>query len=243
MARQPATERTEPRISVNDLALFMVSSETARIGIIRRAKFPQAPPIIRYRDARRSICAYLADQNRSVNHLLVVEDTLRQRIDDPSTSPLMRDDAAHSIDVLHAVQGMQNRLAGYDFRVAPTQQAPLHLGGVTVSVRADLLVHGASRGVEQIGSALLRMTMDDADSEVARDRRRNMGLYAATLARLHTDQNITTNRDPANRLCMSIDIQHGEVFVAPNSNTRRTNDLGSACQMIAAIWPTITNSN
>ena len=230
-------------MSVNDLALFMVSSETARIGIIRRSKFPQTPPIIRYRDARAAVCAYLTDATRSVNHLMVAEQMLRQRIDDPSTSPLMRDDAAHSIDVLHAIQGMQNQLAGYDFHTAPAQQNALQLGGMTVSVRADMLVHGASRGVEQIGSAVLRMTMDDADSEVARNRRRNMGLYAATLARLHTDQNIGTNRTPVNRLCMSIDIQHGEVFVAPNSNTRRTNDLGSACQMIAAIWPTITNSN
>ncbi len=64
-----------------------------------------------------------------------------------------------------------------------------------------------------------------------------MGLYVATMVRLHVDQNIQSNRQPANRLCMSIDVQHGEVFVAPNSNTRRVNDLTAACQMIAPLWP------
>lgn len=241
MARQPARERAEPRISANDLALYMVSSDTARMGIIRRAKFPQTPPIIRYRDARAAICSYLADPVRALDHLTAAEGMLRQKIDDPATGSLLRDDAEHSIDVLHAVQQMRNQLGGYDFHAAPAQQSKLQLGGVEVSVRADLLVQGSARGVEQIGSAILRMTMDDAGNDVARERRRNMGLYVATLARLQTDQNIQSNRNPVNRLCMSIDIQHGEVFVAPNSNTRRTNDLENACRMIRAIWPTLSN--
>jgi hypothetical protein len=35
---------------------------------------------------------------------------------------------------------------------------------------------------------------------------------------------------------MSIDVQHGEVFTAPDSNTRRMNDLENACRFIAALW-------
>jgi hypothetical protein len=68
-----------------------------------------------------------------------------------------------------------------------------------------------------------------------------MGLYVATLARLHVDQHIaaSTNRAVANRLCMSIDVQHGEVFQAPDSNTRRMNDVENACRFIAALWPTV----
>lgn len=86
---------------------------------------------------------------------------------------------------------------------------------------------------------MLRMTMDDADSEAARERRRNMGLYVATLGRMHVEQNLQAGRAPANRLCLSIDIQHGEVFSAPNANTRRMNDIENVCRVIAALWPTI----
>jgi hypothetical protein len=93
--------------------------------------------------------------------------------------------------------------------------------------------------VPQVGGAVLRMTQDDADSEVARSRRRDMGLYIATLARLHVDQNIQSARDVNNRLCMSIDVQRGECFQAPDANTRRMNDIENACRFIAALWPTV----
>ena len=132
---------------------------------------------------------------------------------------------------------MRNHLAIFDFVSAPQTQGLLRLAGVEVSARADMLVHGDSRnGVPQIGAAILRLTQDDAESDTARSRRRDMGLYVATLALLQTDQNISSARAVANRLCMSIDIQHGEVFQAPDSNTRRMNDLENACRFIAAMW-------
>jgi hypothetical protein len=215
----------------------MVSSETARLGIIRRAKYPQMPPIIRYRDARGPICTYLSDLNRNVNPLVAAEQIFRQRSEDPAESTLRQDDARLSIEVLHAIQRMANQLGAYQFVAAPTDQPRLNLADVGVSVRADLLVHGTGRGgQEQIGGAVLRMTQDDADTEPARARRREMGLYVATLSRLHVDQNLPSNRAVANRLCMSIDVQHGELFQAPESNTRRMNDLESACRFIAAMW-------
>jgi len=239
MARSPAPARATPRISVNDLALYMVSSDTARMGIIRRAKNPQVPPIIRYRDVRPTICQYLSDPNRPVNRLVDAEEMFQQRIDDPATGDLLRDDARHSIEVLHAIQGMRNQLGAFDFNAAPRDQAKLIIAGVEVSVRADLLVHGSVRGIDQIGAAILRMTMDDAGTDAARQKRRDMGLYVATISRMHVDQNIPGNRQAANRLCMSIDIQHGEVFAAPDANTRRMNDIENVCRVIAALWPTI----
>jgi hypothetical protein len=80
------------------------------------------------------------------------------------------------------------------------------------------------------------MTQDDAATEAARAQRREMGTYVATLARMHAGQNLPTNRTTASRLCMSIDVQHGEIFQAPDAIVRRTNDLESACRTIAAIW-------
>ncbi|NTJ66021.1 hypothetical protein G6M50_14860 [Agrobacterium rhizogenes] len=235
----PVSNRTQPRISANDLALYMVSSDTARMGILRRAKTPQKPPIIRYKDARAPICTYLIDPARNRRPLVTAEEMLRQRMDDSATSPLLRDDASHSIEVLHSIQQMHNQLGTLDFHPAPRDQEKLIIAGVEVSVRADLLVFGSVRTEEQIGAAVLRMTMDDADTEAARERRRNMGLYVATLARLHVDQNIASNRVSSNRLCLSIDVQHGEIFAAPNANTRRTNDIENVCRMIAAVWPSL----
>lgn len=221
---------------MNDLALFMVSSTTGQLGIVKRAKSPQTPPIIRYKDARPAIVTHLTDPGRNVNPLISAEQMLQQRTADMAESSLRQDDAKKSIEVIHAVRGMHNQLATYEFIAAPHKQEKLVISGVEVSVYADMLVKGTSKGIDQIGAAVLRMTQDDATTSAAIEKRKNMGLYVATLARLHVDQNIASNRAPANRLCMSIDIQHGEVFVAPNSNARRIADLTAACQMIAALW-------
>lgn len=216
----------------------MVSSDTARLGIIRRAAEPQTYVTTRYKDARTAIKTFLADQGRRVNPLIDAEQMFEQRADDPAESALRQDDARQSIEAIHAVQSLANQLASYSFVKAPNSQPKLVISGVEVSVRADLWVHGASRGVEQIGGALLRLTQDDAETPTAIAKRREMGLHVATLMRMHIDQNNPlTNRAPVNRLCMSIDVRHGQVFVAPNANTRRMNDITAACAMIAAIWP------
>jgi hypothetical protein len=162
-----------------------------------------------------------------------------QRSQDPSETSLRQDDARHSIEVLHAIQAMANQLAGFDFHAAPQNQPTLSMADVEISVRADLLVYGAVRNREQIGAAVLRMTQDDADTDAARSRRQDMGCYVATLARLHLEANIESNREPTNRLCLSIDVQHGEAFACPNANTRRRNDLENACRFVAAMWAMI----
>lgn len=235
MALSPAT-RAEPRITVNHLAQFMVSSDTARVGIITRAKTPSTPTLIRYKDVRPVVCSFLADQNRSTRILAEAEQLFNQRAADPALSSLRQDDANNSIEVVRSLHRMANQLAQFSFEPAPRRQNPLVIAGVTISARADLISGGASRGARRSGAAILRLTQDDADTDAARERRREMGLYVATIAALHADQNLTLESDLDNRLCMSIDVQHREVFRAPASNTRRMNNIESACRFIASMW-------
>jgi len=237
MATPAAKTAAEPRISVNDLALYMVSSDTARLSIIKRSKYPQKPPMIRYARIREPIRVYLSDPIRNVNPLVAAEQMLVQLSSDSSQKPLVREDAKLSIEVLHALQGMANKLGPLDFHLAPARQGKLLISGVTVSAHADLLVHGTSKGEDQFGAAILRMTQDDAETEAAKSKRKEMGQYVAAIASLHAEQNLESDRAPANRLSMSIDVQHGEIFPATNSNTRRISNIQSACTMIAALWP------
>jgi hypothetical protein len=218
----------------------MVSTHTAQMGIIKRSKFPNVPPLIRYKDVRPIVCGYLTDLHRDVQALVIAENMFGQRAEDGSQSTLRQDDARQSIEVLRSLQGMSNRLASIRFTAAPKDQPHLNLSGVDVSARLDLFAHGASRNVEQVGGAILRLTQDDADTEVAAGKRREMGAYVATIARMHTERNMTLDVPVAARLCMSIDIRHGDTFLAPPGNARRITDIENACRMIAAVWPTIT---
>jgi hypothetical protein len=222
-------------MSINDLALYMVSSDTGRMGIIRRAKVPSTPPLIRYKDVRAVVRAYLSDINRPVNLLVDAEETFNQRASDSAMSSLKQDDAKNSIEVLHAIQRMSNQLSAFQFSPAPHRQPKLNLANVEISTQVDLTVSGMIRREQYSGVAILRMTQADTDTETARTKRREMGLYVATLARLHSDQNLGLE-SISNRFCMSIDVQQGELFRAPNSNTRRMNDLENACRFIASIW-------
>lgn len=182
------------------------------------------------------IADYLCDPIRRASRLTDGEEIFRQKIDDPTLGPMIHDDARRSLEVIAAVHRMANQLAAFDFHKAPSSQPKLALGGVEISTKLDLMVHGAHRGKDQIGGAVLRMTQDDAATDEAKAKRREMGLFAATLTRLHVEQNFGMSRQPAGRLCMSIDVQHGEVFFAPAAASRRISDLENACISIAALW-------
>ncbi|MBY6056758.1 hypothetical protein [Leisingera daeponensis] len=208
----------------------MIASETTKQSIIRRNYDPQPFIVTRYQDARQAIKAYLSDISRRQKPLNHAVSMFEQRTADPAESDLRQDDARQSIEVLTALRGMDNKLARYLFHEAPHSQPKLLLSGVEVSVRADLWIYGEHRGEEQIGAAVFRMTQD------AGGRREDMGKYVATLLRMHLDQNNPTDRAPANRLCMAVDVRQGDVFTAPASNSRRMNDLEAACRVINALW-------
>ena len=172
--------------------------------------------------------------------LVIAENTFSQRAQDSSQSTLRQDDARQSIEVIRSMQGMTNQLASIRFSAAPREQPTLSVSGVELAVRLDLFAHGASRGTEQIGGAVLRLTQDDADTDLAKAKRKEMGTYVAAIARMHMERNFTPAAQIINRLCMSIDIRHGEMFPAPISSTRRIADIENACRFIAALWPSIT---
>lgn len=94
-----------PRISVNDLANFMVSSDTARKSIVKRAREPKKEFIVtRYSAARAPICKFLVDANHDPEVLREAERELSLRAVDANLGPMLRDDARKSIGVLREVQ-------------------------------------------------------------------------------------------------------------------------------------------
>lgn len=209
----------------------MVASSTSQLGIIKRAADPKPFVVPRYQEARSVLKTYLSDISRRENPLHAAADMFLQKSTDQALSDLKQDDARQSIEVVNAMLGMRNQLSGYQFHPAPNEQPKLILSGVEVSVRSDLWVHGEKKGEPEIGGAILRMTQDDSNA-----KREEMGKYVATLIRMHLDAHNHTNRKPVNRLCMSIDVRNGSVFVAPNANARRINDLEAACKMIHSMW-------
>ena len=225
-----------PRISANDLARYMVASETGKLGIIRRSRESVTATRIRYTAVRPPLRSFLADQNRPKSIIHTTRQMFEQRADDASLKDFAREDAKLSIDVLDAFMRMQNQLGGIDFAPAPLRQKKLELSGVAVSVNVDLLTMRTKGSEDQVGGALFRLTKADDETEAAATKRREIGVYAATLVQMQVRQHLAGNRKTHHAICMSIDVQCEEVIVAPRTYSQRAQNLENACRFIAAMW-------
>jgi hypothetical protein len=76
--------RPNPRISANELARYMVASQTGQIGIIRRARESGSAQRIRYSEARQELRGYLCDLGRTTRKLAAIRNRFEQMADDPA---------------------------------------------------------------------------------------------------------------------------------------------------------------
>lgn len=224
-------------MTANELARFMVSGDTGRVGIVRRARESGTAPRARYKDVRSALRNALTDAPGERRILAEAQTMLEQRADDSAVSAFRRDDAAKSLEVINAYREMRNSLAGYDYVMPPPRQPSLNISGVEVSVTLDLLIHRMNGETQEIGGVLFRLTTPDEDeTDNAAAKRRNMGTYAATLVRMQVAENFAGNRSPAYPICWSVDVQCREVHVAPRTFAKRVQAIENACLTIAAMW-------
>lgn len=224
-------------MSANELARYMVATDTGKIGIIRRARESGTPVRTRYKDARTAIREALCAPANEKRIIAAARDALEQRADDPALSDFARDDAEKSAEALTAFANLRNQLAGHNFIEAPAKQPKLILAGVEISVHCDVLIERTYRGVDQRGAALLRLTKPEEDeTETASDKRREVGQFAATLVHMHLARSLAGNKTPYHGLCWSIDVQNGDVHAAPRTYLSRATNLENACRFIAAMW-------
>lgn len=232
-------EHKSPRISANDLAQYMVSSTTMQMSIIRRNKFPPAYIVTRYQDVRKGLVDYLSSVDRDPAILAQLRGIFEAIKNDPNTPTSKAEDALLSIAVLKSFEAANNALGlgAISFSPVGTKLKPLMLEGVRVSAPLDLLVSRQIKGEPHGGGAILRLAKAD-DSEPAKQKRDEMGQFAATIIRMQIEAKKPSGLPVHPTLCMSIDVQHNKKYAA-GSAVRRINDLKAACGMIAAVWPSV----
>ena len=172
------SQRDHPRLSINELAEYMVATDRRRSTILRDAKFPKSFITTQYREARLAICKYLFDPIRSISILSDTETKLHQIITDTSSSSYLIDRAQRQIQCLKAVQAIQS-LPQYSFIRPTNDRKTIDINGVGVSVQLDLIV--VSPRDDKYGGAILRLTKDDTRSDVSKQRREEMGTLVAVL--------------------------------------------------------------
>lgn len=226
--------RAEPQISANDLALYLVSSDVGKLGIIRRNKYPSKHIVSPYQDCKRIITRFLADEARDRDALVAGIEQFEQAIEESSTIPSKREDARRSIAAINAVLTGYNQLelGKITFRLAPRLN-PLLINGVRVSTNLDLLTSATSRGVDQQGGTILRLTQADES-----DKRDEMGAFTATLAFMQVEDKRPGSGEPTAKICLAIDIQNKAKYEARAGSRRRAN-IEAACTMIKSVWQSV----
>lgn len=231
--------RATPQISANDLALYMVSSETGKLSIIRRHKYPSKHALLPYQDAKRWLSGFMADDLRDRVKLATAIEHFEQIAADSSYSTSKREDAKRSKLAIEAFFAAYNDLdLGKLLCKAPSDRlAPLMIAGVRVNVTLDLNTCASVKKVDYEGGIIWRLTMPD-DGESATSKREEMGHYVASLAYMQVSDKRPLGREPLAKICYCLDVQHKQRFEA-RAGSRRLNNLDAACRMIASIWPAV----
>jgi hypothetical protein len=237
MASPHVTYYSSPRISANELARFMVTGDTGRLGIIKRSREKRTSVAVRYSDVKDAISAAMCSPSTSKVLLASAYEVFQQKSRDTSLSVWSQEDSAKSLDVIDSFHAMKNQLAGYDFITAPTKQPALLIGGVSVAVSCDVIIHRPVKGVESVGAALFRLTKpDEEETATAKSKREQMGRYVSTLVMMQVSANLAGDRQPLSELCWSLDIQSGEIHKCPKNTKTLIGNIESACTFISAMW-------
>lgn len=242
MARPPAP-RPNARLSASQLADYLVApTPIGQMGILRQAKYPgpNRPLIIQYQHAKKAIAECL--RNRAAMPRIIAEAVvaLEQRRDDPGSTPLVRDDAQRSIDVILQFQRSANNLdlwqASYD--EAPARPATLNINGVEISVFPDALALSQARSDSRVGQVFIRCTIGQ-QGDAAENRRAEANSHLATIAHLHATHYLAHRGVPHAPTSIVLDVPRSQVVRGATNIARRIANIETACAMIAALWPTV----
>lgn len=107
-------------------------------------------------------------------------------------------------------------------------EAYVELGGVSLSVRPDVLIGGP-----EIGAVKIYLSKTNPLTQDARGKP-GTASYAAAVLHLWAEKEF--GGAPPER-CLVVDVFAGEVYKASSRNATRRKHMLAACQEIVAVWP------
>jgi hypothetical protein len=242
-------ERSEPRLSANQLAEYLVFGVDRAETIVHDAKFLQAYIPTWYDDSQAALVAYLLDPKRRKEQLFEEIERLN-KLAENSTSADERDRAALDAKVLERFLRIENSLGlnalGF---VECGKCAPLLIEGVLVSVQPDLLVQPLVIAKKKaVGAILFRLSKgidhDSAKKAETREKRveqrREMARYSALLASMILEKQFGHLGEVSLRHCFAVDVPLGEAIpVSTGDRIARAKRIAKACRQIDQLWPNI----
>ncbi len=227
-----AKVRTNPRISVNCLAEYLVVGAARRRRIVYEQKRPKNYQAPYYTYAEEAIVKFLASPERDFGVLdqaaanLQALETVSRRIKWELTRRAACTEALQAFRDLAA----GDLFAGLTVTRAPQNPRLLQLGGIGVSVRPEVLLETLGKE-PRLGGAKLFFSKNEALTE---DR----ALYAGTILHQYLDTHPKRTGMVDYRHCLVIDVFAKKVFAAPRTYKRKRTDIEAASLEITLAWET-----
>lgn len=231
--------RPTPQLSANQIAEYVAAkSPTARVNIIRAARFPKTSIVAQYGKAREGIVAYLGDNTRSASHLAKTADYLAKREVKPGASAWLVNDSRLSQDALAAFQGAYNKLglSKLQCHAVHGKLAPLMFGHTRISVSIDLITKVPNMaGKDRIGGAVLLFSRGEKSTKARIERSKTVaGLIYTYCGKFYSGLG-----DVDRSLCFAVDIFESTAHRPPGSFVRQLRQIEDACEEIAIRWHSV----
>jgi len=233
--------RDKPRIGINDLAVYMSSTTTAQLSIIKRNKYPDFVPPNRYRMLIDDLSNYLTDLGRDRQNLLELLQNYEGISNSEKSIVSQAEEAALCMDALNAFLENENKLGLSNINFSkPNILKSININGVEVRPSIDYLFSQRSKdGTDCYGGAKLKLSKP-VEPESAKKQRKENGQFISALIYMILKENKPTKDKVLNpKLCWLIDVQQGEIYAIKKASNPKIAQIQNACTMIAALWPQI----
>lgn len=225
------SDRPGPRISVNKLGEYMIAPPLRRRRIVADQKRPREFIVTRYRDAVGAMVEFLVAGGSNDR---IITRAIAELEAKPVSTDFQSQDRDLSIEALESFLDTADQLDlnGLTMRAGDSDAKPLLIGGVSVSVRPEIVVTGQNRNGGTVGSIKLYLSKSFPLNETA-------GAYIGAGLTRFTDEYLAGSATADYRLCSVVDVFGQQVFTAPRAVQRRQNDIEAACEEIALLWDVV----
>ncbi len=225
--------KTQPRVSVNKLAEYIVSNGTRQRSILRAQKSENISGMY-YAEAAKAASSCLASSLEDTSGIAQTIRILEQK--SPDKAGAMRR-INSNIDALESFEAMLDKIDLKDATAELGEPKPekLVMHGVYISVRPEIVLRGTGKsGKKQVGALKVHFSRTFPLTDVS------AGYVSAVLQRYAEYKLIQDDEIVAPTYCFVIDVGSRTVYPSVKSTAARLKAIESDCQNIAAIWPTIT---
>lgn len=224
-----------PKISINQLALYLGATPRKRQSIIKNQLEPKPFLVNYYKDACSSIVRFIrhnmADEEIIVRAIETLHVKAAACIDEQKRHERTRHEANR--EALDSFLQNYSKLELPDnpaFPTLPRTHPKVERNGIEISVRPEIRVTGSYRGRDIEGGIKLYFAKNDPLTEVT-------GNYVSTVVHKYFEENQVSEGPGTNkRFCQVMDVFSGEVYCAPTSTITRFRDIDVACREIAMWW-------